>query len=100
MPHTRSAKKNMRKTEKRRANNRAVKRMLKTHVKRVLEAAEAGDVTKLAEEVKLAGKKFDKAAAKRVVHENLAARKKSQMARLLRTKTAAKAAPAKTAPSK
>ena len=33
MPHTRSAKKNLRKTEKRRLHNRAIKKAIKTQIK-------------------------------------------------------------------
>lgn len=93
MPHTRSAKKNLRKSEKRRLANRAVKRSLKTYIKR-FEAAVEGPVEKLREEYNLAAKKLDKAAAKRVIHPNLAARKKSQLARKLHQKTAAGGKPA------
>ena len=96
MPHTKSAKKNLRKTEKRRLHNRAVKKTLKTHIKRVTSAAEDGNLELLREEVRVASKRLDKAAAKEVIHPNLAARKKSQLARLLHAKEiAAKAAPAK-----
>ena len=87
MPHTRSAKKNLRKSEKRRLHNRAVKRTIKTHLKRFLAAVD-GPIEKLREEYNLAAKKLDKAAAKRIIHPNLAARKKSQMARKLHQKTA------------
>lgn len=90
MPHTRSAKKNLRKTEKRRLANRAAKRTIKTQIKRFDEAL-AGPIEKLREEYNLAAKKLDKAAAKRVIHPNLAARKKSQLARALNDK--AKEAP-------
>lgn len=86
MPHTRSAKKNQRKSEKRRLHNRAVKKTIKTHVKRFLAALD-GPVEKLREEYNLAAKKLDKAAAKRVIHPNLAARKKSQLARKLHQQT-------------
>jgi small subunit ribosomal protein S20 len=79
MPHTRSAKKNLRKSEKRRLRNRAAIRTLKTHLKRFTAALE-GPVEKLQEEFNLACTKLDKAAARRIVHPNLAARKKSQMA--------------------
>ena len=93
MPHTRSAKKNLRKSEKRRLHNRTVKRTLKTHIKRFLAAID-GPIEKLREEYNLAAKKLDKAAAKRIIHPNLAARKKSQ----LQLKVNAKAAqPAPTA---
>jgi small subunit ribosomal protein S20 len=88
MPHTRSAKKNLRKSEKRRMRNRAAKSAIKTQIKRFLAAVD-GPVDKLREEYNLAAKKLDKAAAKRVIHPNLAARKKSQLARALNQKAAA-----------
>jgi small subunit ribosomal protein S20 len=90
MPHTSSAKKRLRQTEKRRLRNRAVKRTVKTHVKRVAAAAQDATVEQLREEYNLAAKKLDQAAAKRVIHPNLAARKKSQLAKLLRAKETAK----------
>ncbi len=94
MPHTRSAKKNLRKTEKRRLHNRAIKKAIKTQLKKVMEVAEGGAPEQLRTEYNLAAKKLDKAAAKRVIHPNLAARKKSQLARLVHAKeTAAKTAP-------
>ena len=94
MPHTRSAKKNQRKTEKRRLHNRAIKKAIKTQIKKVEEVAESGAAEQLRTEYNLAAKKLDKAAAKRVIHPNLAARKKSQLARLVHAKeTAVKAAP-------
>ena len=93
MPHTKSAKKNLRKTEKRRLHNRAVKRTLKTHLKR-FQAALDGPADKLQAEYNLAAKKLDKAAARRIIHPNLAARKKSQMAAMMRKKAAAPPKPA------
>lgn len=88
MPHTRSARKQLRKNIKRRLHNRAVKKAIKTQLKKVMATAEAGTIDQLRIEVQLAAKKLDKAAAKRVVHPNLAARKKSQIARLLNAKAA------------
>jgi small subunit ribosomal protein S20 len=94
MPHTKSAKKNQRKTEKRRLHNRAIVRAVKTQLKRFSEA-EDGPIEKLREEYNLAAKKLDKAAAKRTIHRNLASRKKSQLARALHAKElAAKTPPA------
>jgi small subunit ribosomal protein S20 len=92
MPHTRSAKKNLRKSEKRRLANRAHKRAVKTQVKRFLAAVD-GPIDELKKEFNLAAKKLDKAAAKRVIHPNLAARKKSQLARALHAKATAPAPP-------
>lgn len=96
MPHTKSAKKSIRKNEKRRLRNKAVKKGLKVQLKAVLAAAKSGPIEELRKQVNLANKKFDKAAAKRVIHANLAARKKSQLARLLREKEAAPAPAATT----
>ncbi len=86
MPHTRSAKKQLRKNKKRRLLNRAIKKAIKTQIKKVQDVAQSGTVEQLREEYNVAAKKLDKAAAKRVVHPNLAARKKSQLARLVHQK--------------
>jgi small subunit ribosomal protein S20 len=88
MPHTHSAKKNLRKSEKRRLHNRAAKRNIRTHLKR-FQAALDGPLDVLRGEYNLAAKKLDKAAARRIIHPNLAARKKSQMALAMQKKTAA-----------
>ena len=97
MPHTRSAKKQLRKTEKRRLRNRTVMKALKTQVKKVVAVSASGSLEDLRKECSLAAKRLDKAAAKRVIHPNQAARKKSQLARLLHAKEqAAKSAPAPT----
>jgi small subunit ribosomal protein S20 len=94
MPHTKSAKKNLRKSEKRRLRNRAIVHTVKTYIKRFMSAVESGSPEAMRKEYTLAARKLDKAAAKRIIHPNLAARKKSQMARLLHQKaTAPPAAP-------
>ena len=94
MPHTKSAKKRLRQNEKRRLHNRAVKKAIKTQIKKVLAALEGTSPEALKTEYALAAKKLDKAAAKRIVHPNMAARKKSQLARLVhKRETAAKSAP-------
>lgn len=95
MPHTRSAKKNLRKTEKRRLHNRSIKRTIKKQIKQFLAALD-GPVEALDKEYNLAAQKLDRAAAKRIIHPNLAARKKGQLARAVNKK---KAAPAKAAGS-
>ena len=87
MPHTKSAKKRLRQTVKQRARNRAVKKAVKLQIRAVLQAAKDGNLDQLRTELSQASKKLDKAAAKRVIHPNLAARKKSQLARLLNAKT-------------
>ncbi|MCS6850203.1 MAG: 30S ribosomal protein S20 [Gemmataceae bacterium] len=92
MPHTKSAKKNLRKSIKRRLHNRSVKSAMKTQIKKVLRLAESGSVEELTKEYNLAAKKLDKAAAKRIIHPNLAARKKSQLAKLVHRRTVEAAA--------
>lgn len=92
MPHTKSAKKNLRKTEKRRLRNRAVKKTIRTYIKRVEAAVETGKADEMKKELVLTIQKIDKAAAKRVIHPNTAARKKSQLARLVNEKSASKPA--------
>lgn len=89
MPHTRNAMKSLRQNRKRRQKNRAVKKDIKTQIKKVLETAQSGSIEALRKEYNLAAKGLDKAASKRVVHPNLAARKKSQLARLVNVKEAA-----------
>jgi small subunit ribosomal protein S20 len=93
MPHTKSAKKRLRQNTERRLRNRATKSTIKTQIKKVLAAAASGTVEDLQKQYNAAAKKLDRAAAKRVIHPNLAARKKSQLARLLNQKKAAPAAP-------
>jgi len=90
MPHTRSAKKNMRKTEKRRLANRLAKKTIKVQLKKFLAAVD-GPVEDLKKEYNAAAKKLDKAAAKKVIHPNLASRKKAQLAKMVNKKTAAPA---------
>lgn len=96
MPHTKSAKKNLRQNEKRRLRNRAIMKGVKVQIKKVLEAAKSGTIDTLRKEYNLAAKTLDKAASKCVVHRNLAARKKSQLAHLVNTKAAAQPAPTQT----
>jgi small subunit ribosomal protein S20 len=88
MPHTSSAKKRLRQNEQRRLRNRATKKALKTQIKKVEATAESGSLEELQKEFNLAAKKLDKAAAKRVIHPNLAGRKKAQLARALNAKKA------------
>jgi small subunit ribosomal protein S20 len=86
MPHTLSAKKNLRKSNKRRMANRAVIKDIAILLKKCKANAQTGTVEELRETAKLTAKKLDKAAAKHVIHANQAARKKSQVAKLLHTK--------------
>ena len=88
MPHLKSGKKRLRQNIKRRDHNRAVKKALKKQLKVVFElgADKASTAEQLKAEAVAAVKKLDKAAARRVIHRNTAARKKSQIARLINSK--------------
>lgn len=86
MPHTKSAEKRNRQNEKRRLRNRAAKKAIRVQIKSLQEAVKSGNPDEVQAEFKKAVRRLDKAAAKRVVHPNLAARKKSQLARLITAK--------------
>ena len=79
MPQSTSAKKTVRKSEEARLANKAVKSSMRSQVKRVKDAIEAGDKDKAQTEMKIAAKKLDKAAKQNVIHKNQAARRKSRL---------------------
>lgn len=83
MPHTASAEKRLRKSEKRRRANRTTIKGVKTETRAVATALAAGDKPKVVEAMKGAASKLDKAAARGVIHKNKAARLKSRMAKKL-----------------
>ena len=61
--------------------NKAVKSELRTHVRNVRLAVNAGDKDKAATALSVAVKKLDKAASKGVIHKNQAANRKSAIAK-------------------
>jgi small subunit ribosomal protein S20 len=79
MPNSASAKKRLRQSQDRRLHNRAIKSALRTQIRKVRTAAQAGDVEAGERELKLTAKRLDQAAAKKVIHPNLAARLKSRL---------------------
>jgi small subunit ribosomal protein S20 len=74
MANIRSQIKRNRQNEKRRVRNKAVRSELRTRVK----AAETGGEN-AAEDLRIAMKTIDKAAAKGVIHKNEASRRKSRL---------------------
>ncbi|MDH5803807.1 MAG: 30S ribosomal protein S20 [Gemmatimonadota bacterium] len=76
MPHSRSAKKRMRQSEKRRTRNRTQRSEMRSLVKQVQIAAtkEDGETA-----FRKAEQLIDRAARKRLVHPNTAARTKSRL---------------------
>jgi small subunit ribosomal protein S20 len=83
MPTTKSAKKRHRQSLERRAVNRSTKSAIKTQVRKVREAITAGDLAKAETELRTATTKLDRAASKRVIHPNAAARTKSRLSHLI-----------------
>ena len=81
MPHSLSAKKRVRQTAKRTLANRARASAMKTAIRRVDEAAAAGDADKLKDAVATAYSRIDRAAKAHVIHANTAARRKALVTR-------------------
>lgn len=79
MPNTKSAKKRHRQSLDRRTRNRAAKSVLKSLVKKVRGAVEAGDQAQAQEAYKDLVKKFDRTASRGIIHRNAAARVKSRL---------------------
>lgn len=83
MANTKSAEKRIRYIAKRTARNTAIRSSVKTAIKRVKAALEAGDVELAREQYRKAASVIDKAVKKGVIHKNTAARKKSALAKKL-----------------
>ncbi|MDQ0708679.1 MULTISPECIES: 30S ribosomal protein S20 [Arthrobacter] len=77
MANIKSQKKRILTNEKARQRNVAVKSELKTLIKTVNEAVEAGNKDAAESAVKAASRKLDKAVSKGVIHKNNAANRKS-----------------------
>jgi small subunit ribosomal protein S20 len=80
LPVHKSAKKRLRQSQKANIQNRSIKSEIKTFVKKVEASLDEKD---LKETVSL----LDKAARKRVIHENQASRLKSRLTKLVNQKT-------------
>ena len=79
MANIKSAIKRNRQNEKRRLHNRVFRGRARTFVNKARVAIEAGDKESAAEYVKVAVKALDKAAEKKIIHKNNAARRKSRL---------------------
>jgi len=102
MPHSASAKKRHKQNLRNRERNRAAKSELKSHVRKVLSAIDAGDITQAREALRTVASSADKAAASHKIHRNKAARIKSRLsARMLSvSKGGTVASPAKSSAGK
>lgn len=89
MPHIPSAWKRLRKTEKRRRQNRAAAKKIRNQRKTAAEAIKSGDVATVATEFKNTQATLDRAADKGYIHPNKAARLKSRLVKRIRAAAAA-----------
>ncbi len=94
MPHTPSAAKRLRKSEKRRRQNRLAAKKIKGQRKEVTVALAGTDAAKTTAEVKTTQAMLDRAATKGYIHKNKAARLKSRLVKRLRAAASKPAAPA------
>ena len=85
MANIKSQKKRILTAEKARVRNRAVRSELKTAVKDVRKAVEAGDAEAAQTAANKAGRLLDKAASKGIIHKNQAADRKSGIQKLVNT---------------
>jgi small subunit ribosomal protein S20 len=91
MPNSLSSKKRLRQNVDRRLRNRATKSALRTQIRKVRTAIQAGDIATSEQEFVVVTKKLDQAAAKNVIHANQAARLKSRISAAIKKIKTAKA---------
>jgi small subunit ribosomal protein S20 len=89
MPHSKSAQKRLIQNEKARVRNKSLRTGMKTAIKKVTAAIAAGDLPTATKMLPDAMQSIDKAAKKHAIHQNAAARKKSQIARAAKPKPSA-----------
>lgn len=81
MPNTKSAAKRLRQNKIRQAHNRSIKSAVRSQMRKVRDALKVGETERAEAELRLAAQKLDKAAGKRVIHPNMAARLKSRLSK-------------------
>jgi small subunit ribosomal protein S20 len=79
MPNTESAKKRQRQALVRRGRNRAAKSVIKTHIRKLREAINAGNIESAETSFRETVKKLDQTAAHGFIHRNSAGRLKSRL---------------------
>jgi small subunit ribosomal protein S20 len=83
MPQRRAAKKDLRKNKKRHEKNLKLKEQIKSAIKKFKKAIESKDFNAGSEALKAIYKILDKAASKKIIHPNNAAREKSRFSKKL-----------------
>jgi small subunit ribosomal protein S20 len=85
MANTSSAKKAVRKIERRTAVNRSRRSQMRTYMRKVEEAIASGDQNAAAQALGLAAPLMMRAAQKGIVHKNTASRKVSRLTKRVRS---------------
>jgi len=81
MPNTKSARKRLRQSIKRRERNRYYIRRMKTESKKVLQAVAEKNLELAKEQLRVAMKWIQRASARGAIHKNEASRRQSKVAR-------------------
>lgn len=79
MANSRSARKQIRASERKRIRNRAARSAVRTHVARARRSLVSGQTADLESELRSAVRALDRAAEKGILHRNNAARRKSRL---------------------
>ncbi len=85
MANTAQARKRARQSVARNKHNASMRSMLRTSIKRVRQAVDAGDKTAAEEIFRKATSMIDRVADKNIIHKNKAARHKSRLAAAVKT---------------
>jgi small subunit ribosomal protein S20 len=83
LANTKSAIKNIRKSARQRERNRVFRSQARTFIKKTRRQIEAGELEEAQATAQLAIKALDKAAQKKIIHSNNAARRKSRLMKRL-----------------
>ena len=89
MPHSKSAQKRVRTSEKRRLHNKSIRSLTKTNVTKAEKLVFSGELEAAKAAVVATVSSLDKAAQKGVIHPNNAARRKSRLVKKLNKAQAA-----------
>ena len=84
MANTKSAEKRIRQSAKRNERNRAARSAMRTAIKKVRGAVDAGDTSTAETALREAVQLIDRTVTKNVVHRNTAARTKSRLVKAVR----------------
>lgn len=84
MPNIKSAKKRLRQNVATRERNRSSRSFVRNRCKNVIKAVKEGNLDQANELFREAVKVLDQAGAKKIIHQNAAARKKSRLSAMIR----------------